>query len=155
MGVEENIRVTTEEFLNAYITATEKNDAAVFSETLAPDCRRFIGPPSFLISLGIPPGLSFSNEAYEKLSVKDLEVWAVTSCEIANVTVDVGNLKSAATSNYTGAFSDGSQFKRHLGWFLDFNEDGTKIKKIYQLNDTQEAKDFRLKVEELQKADEK
>ncbi|CAH0046447.1 unnamed protein product [Clonostachys solani] len=152
--LENNIRATTREFLTAYLHASEQNDPKVFSATLTSDCRRYIGPPSFLTAMGLAADFSFSNTEYEDLSRKDMEVWSITLCRQGNMTVDVANRKSAATSEYVGSLSDGTQFSRNLAWFLDFNEDGSKITRIYQLNDTQEARDFRLKLEALQGQDE-
>ncbi|VUC31944.1 unnamed protein product [Clonostachys rosea] len=151
--LEHNIRATTREFLIAYFLASEKNDPRVFSATLTSDCRRYIGPPSFLAAMGLSEDFSFSNTEYEDLSRKDLEVWSITSYKFGNITVDVPNRRSAATSEYGGSLSDGTSFSRNLAWFLDFDQDGSKITRIYQLNDTQEAKDFRLRVEALQAQD--
>ncbi|CAG9946379.1 unnamed protein product [Clonostachys rosea f. rosea IK726] len=135
--LEHDMRATTEKFLKAYLDASQQNDPTVFSATLTSDCRRYIGPPIFLASMGLPQDFSFTNTEYEDLSRKDMAIWTITSWRARNITVDVANRKSAATSE-------------NLAWFLDSNEDGSKITRIYQLNDTQEAKDFRLKVEALQ-----
>ncbi|CAG9986441.1 unnamed protein product [Clonostachys byssicola] len=151
--LEHDMKATTEKFLRAYVEATQQNDPTVFSATLTSDCRRYIGPPSFLAAMGLPEDFSFTNTEYEDLSRKDMAIWTITSASVKNITVDVANRKSAATSEYVGTLSDGSSFSRNLAWFLDFNEDGSKITRIYQLNDTQEAKDFRLKVEALQAQD--
>jgi hypothetical protein len=149
-ALEEAIRATTEKFLRAYVDATEKHDARVFSETLDRDCRRFIGPEPFLTAMALPQNFSLSNEEYENLSKKDLSTWTITTCQVSNLTVDPTSRKSAARSSYVGKLKDGSEFTRTLAWFLDFSEDGTKITRIYQVNDSLEAKQFRERVEALQ-----
>ncbi|CAH0023434.1 unnamed protein product [Clonostachys rhizophaga] len=151
--LEHGMKAITEKFLRAYLDASQQNDPTVFSATLTSDCRRYIGPPIFLATMGLPEGFSFTNTEYEDLSRKDMAIWTITSWRARNITVDVANRKSAATSEYVGSLSDGTSFSRNLAWFLDFNEDGSQITRIYQLNDTQEAKDFRLKVEALQAQD--
>lgn len=147
--LENSIKTTTERFIKAYVDACEKKDASLFSLDLTEDCRRHIGPPHFLTSLGAPPELSLSNTDYEQMWVKEMPYYTADTYEIFNLVIDTKNLKSACRSTFTGVFSDGTKGERNLVWFLDFTDDGSKVNKIYQLNDPEEARNYRFKVEGL------
>jgi hypothetical protein len=148
-SLEQSIKTTTEKFVKSYVVACEKKDASHFSADLTPDCRRHIGPPSFLTAMGAPPDFSFDNAGYEQIWLKELPHYSANTYEIFNLVIDTKNLKSACRSTFTGDFSDGSKGERNLVFFLDFTSDGSKISNIYQVNDVEEAKNYRFKVEGL------
>lgn len=81
----------------------------------------------------------------------EMRIISIDGCEIFNLTVDVGGRKSACRSVMSGTFISGEKYTRSHAWFLDFTEDGTKVKEIYQMNDLQEAREYREKVAKLAK----
>lgn len=136
------IQNTTKEYLKSFVDASQTKDIGIVSSCLTKDCRRYIGPPYFLRQLGAPANLSLSNSEYET-EFGQMQFYTFDKHELYDLTIDVPNLKAAARSELTGTFIDGKELSRTFVWFLDFNEDGSKIVKVYQHNDVQEATSFR------------
>jgi hypothetical protein len=148
----EKIEATTKALFQSYVDCSVKKDASLCSAHLTSDCRRYIGPPQFLASVGAPPNLSFGIEEYTAHMAANESVWTVTSTAIDNLTIDVARRKAAATTVMTGAFVNGDKISKPQCWFLDFTEDGSKISKVYLVNDTTEAVEFHGKMMALMQA---
>ncbi|TPX06844.1 uncharacterized protein E0L32_002340 [Thyridium curvatum] len=149
--LEQTIRNTVQEFIKSYADATKEKKPHLVSRCCADDCKRHIGPPAFLAHVGAPPNLTMTNAQYEA-EFGELSLYTITSFKVNNITVDAPNLKAAAWSTLYCDFIDGSKHDRTHAWFLDFNEDGTKIVELYQHNDVQEAVDFRNLIQSMKKA---
>lgn len=146
--LEQAIRDTTTAFVKSYMDATQQKKPSLISTDLADGCIRYIGPPAFLRACGAPLDMTLSISEYEA-EFGDMSLYTISSFEIHNVTVDTANRKAAAWSVLHCDFIDGSKEDRTHAWFLDFNEDGSKIVKIYQHNDTLEGTQFRDKVQAM------
>ncbi|KAH8647137.1 hypothetical protein BX600DRAFT_555401 [Xylariales sp. PMI_506] len=136
------IRNTTEQFLKSYVDAGQAKNPRLLSATLAEDCVRYIGPASFLESVGAPADFSMTNAEYEA-EFGTMEFYTFEAHEFSDLTIDTENLKAAVRSVLTGVFFDKKPLRRQFVWFLDFNQDGTKIVKVYQNNDVEEGNKFR------------
>ncbi|KAI1078634.1 hypothetical protein F5B20DRAFT_546771 [Whalleya microplaca] len=145
----ETIEATTREFLMTYQDGAAHKDPSIISRNLSPDCSRQIAPASFMKSVGAPPDLQFSNDAYQSLFEKDLEASAVLKSDILNLTIDAHARKAAARTVYHGKFTDGEEMSMEFAWFLDFNDDGTKVTHIVEVVDPPESLKFSSKVEAL------
>ncbi|GJN80069.1 hypothetical protein PLIIFM63780_003593 [Purpureocillium lilacinum] len=105
---------------------------------LTDDCRRHVGPPAFLIARGAPPDYSMSNEEYAA-EFNGMEHYQFDDHVVYDLVVDTQKLRAAARSEILVKFNSGETASRNFVWFLDFNEDGSKIVKVYQHNDVEEA----------------
>ena len=92
-----------------------------------------------------------SNIEYEK-EFGQMEFYTFEAHHIHDLAIDITNLKAAARSELTGTFIDNKPLSRTFVWFLDFNEDGSKIVRVYQHNDSEEGKSFRLTVKSYYEA---
>ena len=149
--LEEAIRATTTAFVKSYMDATKQKKPKLVSSSCTDNCIRHIGPPAFLRAAGAPANLTLSVSEYEA-EFGDMSLYTITSFEIHNITVDTANHKAAAWSVLHCDFIDGTKEDRTHAWFLDLNEDGSKVIKVYQHNDTQEGIQFRNKVQAMKNA---
>jgi hypothetical protein len=148
------IENTTKGFLQSYVDAAQTKNTQLVSTYLAEDCRRSIGPPYYLRSVGAPADFTMSNDEYAS-EFGTMEFYTFEAHEFYDLTIDTTNLKAGLRSELTGKFIDGKELSRTFVWFLDFNEDGSKIVKVYQHNDAEEGKNFRLTVKAYREAKEK
>ena len=138
-SLKQTMEKTLREFLEGYQDANAKQDAALVSRLLVPDCVRQFGPSSMLKALGAPPDAAMSNEAYQAAVAKELPVGGVRSSDISGVVIDVEGKAGAARTTYHGEYSDGQKLSMEFAWFLNFTDDGTKVTKIYEFCDSTEA----------------
>ncbi|KAH8807495.1 hypothetical protein F5884DRAFT_789367 [Xylogone sp. PMI_703] len=137
------IAATAREMLMSYQDGAAQKDPSIISRSLTPDCIRHIIPASFAQLLGLPPdALTMNNEPYQEFFAQDLKTSAVVRSEIVDLTVDVEARKAAARTIYLARFSNGDEMSLEFAWFVDFNEDGTKVKKIVEFADTTQAFKF-------------
>ncbi|KAH8886460.1 hypothetical protein GQ53DRAFT_599191, partial [Thozetella sp. PMI_491] len=130
----EAIRNTTKDFLQSYVQASATKDMTRLSAQLTPDCARHLGPPYYLVGLGAPPTFTMTNAEYES-EFGTMEFYTFDSHDLFDLVVDTEKRRSAVRSELNGTFFDGNSLSRSFVWFLDFNEDGTKITQVYQYND--------------------
>jgi hypothetical protein len=147
----EAIRETTKDFLQSYVQASATRDMTRLSAQLTPDCVRHLGPPYYLLGLGAPSTFTMTNTEYES-EFGTMEFYTFDTHELFDLAVDTESRRSAARSEIKGTFFDGNSLLRSFVWFLDFNEDGTKITNVYQHNDLAEGKAFREKIAEYRAA---
>ncbi|RDW59213.1 hypothetical protein BP5796_12137 [Coleophoma crateriformis] len=145
------IQKTTEAFLKGYVDAAQAKNPGILSAQATDDCVRYIGPPCFLRSVGAPADLFMTNAQYEA-DFNKMEFYTFDTHEFYDLTIDAPNRKAAVRSELTGKFIDGKELLRTFVWFLEFTEDGSKIVKIYQHNDSEEGRNFRLTVSAYQEA---
>jgi len=143
------MRETIEVFFKGYIEATNTRDPSSVSTVLSPECMRALAPPSFLEAVGVPRDISISVEHYEAQYAKEIHVFSIRGYDIRNLTVDVPSRKCAAWTIYKGDISDGSDLEMQITWFLDFNEDGTKITHIVEFVDSAYTIEFHKKITSL------
>lgn len=132
------IETTTKGFLKSYVDASQTKSMEALAAYLTDDCRRHVGPPAFLIARGAPPDYSMSNEEYAA-EFNGMEHYQFDDHVVYDLVVDTEKLRAAARSEILVKFNSGETASRNFVWFLDFNEDGSKIVKVYQHNDVEEA----------------
>jgi hypothetical protein len=146
------IKATTAAFIKSYVDAGQAKQPHLLSTSVAENCVRYIGPVYFLRSVGAPADFSMSNAEYEA-DFGEMAFYTIDTHEMYDLTIDTENLKAALRSELFGTLVDGKEFSRTFVWFLDFNEDGSKIIKVYQHNDSEEGRNFRLTVKALKEAE--
>ncbi|UNI17097.1 hypothetical protein JDV02_003473 [Purpureocillium takamizusanense] len=132
------IEATTRGFLQSYVNASETKSMDALTAHVTDDCRRYIGPPAFLKARGAPSDFSMSNEEYAA-EFNGMEHYSFEDHVMYDLIVDTQNRRAAARSEILIKFNSGETASRNFVWFLDFNEDGSKIVKIYVQLDVEEA----------------
>ncbi|KAK2771567.1 hypothetical protein CKAH01_04142 [Colletotrichum kahawae] len=132
----EAIGKTMHEFLEAYEHASKANDPSRINTPLTPDCKRHFMPPSFLQAMGVPSDFSVGNEVYEARWATTLPVYSTKRTEINNVAIDVWKKTAAATTVLDSEFIDGESTKLYFAWFMEFTEDGSQIKEVWEYVDS-------------------
>ncbi|TDZ33884.1 hypothetical protein C8035_v000596 [Colletotrichum spinosum] len=147
--LQKTIEATLREFLLGYQTAKEHNDPSFISRALAPECIRYIAPVSFLTAMGAPTDFTFDVKSYQAQFAKELPVQGVNKTEINDIIIDAVGRKASASTVFHGKYSSSEKLKLEFAWFLDFNEDGTKVTRILEWLDTTEALKFQAKCNAL------
>lgn len=147
--INDSMEQATIAHITGYETSGKTNDANSISAHLAPDCRRTFASRAFIESSGMPPGTALTNEQYQTEWAKQMPIWTVMTTEISNLTIDAGRRTAAARVKSDGEFIDGTKQQVEFAWFLDFNDDGTKITHIVQYVDPVASKEFTTKAKSL------
>lgn len=138
----ETMEKTTRAFLQDYVDASKGKNMDLISAHLTDDCRRYVGPGPFLRSKGAPEDFSMGNAEYQQ-EFNDMSLYEFDEHRVYHLVIDAPNLKAAARSEIFARFyADNVTGSRNFCWFLDFNEDGTKIRKCFQQVDTEEANNW-------------
>ncbi|KAF4947355.1 hypothetical protein FSARC_13976 [Fusarium sarcochroum] len=130
-----HIEKTTRSFMNAYKDVGEKNDPTIINRDVTEDCKRHFLPASAVEFLGMPPGYTCDNAAYEAAMARDIKRGIVKRIVISNLTIDTEARKSAVTSISDMVFKDGETVAMEHSWVFDFNEDGSKITNVIEFCD--------------------
>ncbi|GAP87479.1 hypothetical protein SAMD00023353_2600730 [Rosellinia necatrix] len=134
------IEANTKEFLTSPRVAAERNDPTVLSRTLTQDCRRKIVPASFMLSIGVTnPNQGFTNEQAQQAFSENIKVSSVESIDVHRLCVDEAARASAACTGTVLLFRDGERLRLETAWFLDFVDDGSRIKRIVEFCGEQAA----------------
>lgn len=106
---------------------------SVLSNTLTPDCRRYLRPYTFTDALGFPRDFYFNNTAYEAGIASELTVTQTANWTVLFSSIDAENLKASAFSEYRVSLCGTGEYLIEVSWFWDFAEDGTKIRNIVEV----------------------
>ncbi|KAJ4127950.1 hypothetical protein NW768_008233 [Fusarium equiseti] len=134
---------TVRQFANSQAKSIQAKDPKLVSATLADNCRRFIAPASFMISMGLSDELAKQgspNEMYEQHFSMQIPFVESTSCEIHDIALDQQKMK--ATVHITHRIKpigdeEGLYIENMI--LLDFDEKGEKIEKIVEFTDVAES----------------
>ncbi|GJC87754.1 hypothetical protein ColLi_10592 [Colletotrichum liriopes] len=130
------IEATTKSFLAAYTDSADQHDPSLINRDVTSDCTRHLLPNTMLKAFGVPTDFSIDNASYLKNLVKDLRVCSVQNSVISNLVIDTEARKAALTSTSDIVYKEGSDSHPiEFSWFLDFNEDGSKVKKVIEFCD--------------------
>ncbi|WYZ35720.1 hypothetical protein EsH8_X_000367 [Colletotrichum jinshuiense] len=148
MAFRQTAEATIKSFLESYTDGASQNDPSIINRDVTPDCTRHLLPGSMLKAFGMPPDFGISTDAYEKNFAKDIRAFSVHDNVISNLVIDAETRKAAFTSVSKIVFKDGSEsLALEFSWFLDFNEDGSKVKKVIEFCDKDSVVIVHAKVE--------
>ncbi|KPM42503.1 hypothetical protein AK830_g4043 [Neonectria ditissima] len=133
--IKKNIEATFTDFIAAYKDGAKQNDPAIINRNVTADCTRHLLPTSLLKALGAPQDFVIDNAEYERLFAVDLQVGGVQEFTISNLVIDAEDRKAAATTLAKMVFKNGEELVMEHSWFVDFTEDGTKVKKVVEFCD--------------------
>lgn len=106
---------------------------SVLSNTLTPDCRRYLRPYTFTDAVGFPRDFYFNNTAYENGIASELSVTQTANWTVLFTSIDVQALKASAFSEYRVSLCGTDEYLVEVSWFWDFIEDGSKIRQILEV----------------------
>lgn len=106
---------------------------SVLSNTLTPDCRRYLRPYTFTDALGFPRDFYFNNTAYEAGIASELTVTQTANWTVLFTSIDAENLRASAFSEYRVSLCGTGEYLIEVSWFWDFAEDGSKIRSIVEV----------------------
>ncbi|KAH7130959.1 hypothetical protein EDB81DRAFT_859620 [Dactylonectria macrodidyma] len=147
------IEETPTAFILSYKDGAEQNDPAVINRNTTPDCTRHLLPVSLAVSLGAPADFVIDNAEYQRLFASDLKVGGVQKSVISNLIIDVEARKAAASTVSDMVFKDGEVLVMEHSWFLDFTEDGSKVKKVVEFCDSDSVHKLMAKVGQARQAE--
>ncbi|KAH7118590.1 hypothetical protein B0J13DRAFT_569432 [Dactylonectria estremocensis] len=147
-----DLKKTIEETLRAFILSykdgAEQNDPAIINRNTTADCTRHLLPASLAKALGAPADFVIDNAEYQRLFASDLKVGGVQKSVISNLTIDAEAKKAAASTVSDMVFKDGEVLVMEHSWFLDFTDDGSKVKKAVEFCDSDSVHKLMAKVGE-------
>ncbi|GKT41265.1 uncharacterized protein ColSpa_01446 [Colletotrichum spaethianum] len=109
-----------------------------------------------LKAFGVPLDFTIDNEMYLQNITKEVRVYSVQNSVISNLVIDTEARKASFTSTSDIVYKEGSE--AHLiefAWFLDFNEDGSKVKKAIEFCDKDTVLLLHSRVEAAQSKEDK
>lgn len=129
------IEHTTRQFLGAYKDCGEANDPSIINRDVTEDCERHFLPTGVMALVGAPTVVKLNNAAYEAAVAQDMTKSVVTGTRISNLVIDTEACKAAATTVTDVKFHDGEVVAMEHSWVLDFNDDGSKVRKVVEFCD--------------------
>ena len=150
IAIRNAIEATSIEFIKSYEAGWEEKKPALISRSLEPTCKRIIAPASYMRGHGVPADFAFTNDMYEEQYAKDVKVSRVLGSKISFLVIDTEERKSAFTSVSDIEYSDGEKGVVEIAWFLQFNNDASKISNVLEFVDGDSSKKFFAKCRELE-----
>ncbi|KAK1963241.1 hypothetical protein LY78DRAFT_749202 [Colletotrichum sublineola] len=130
------IEVTTRSFLAAYTDAYDHNDPSLINRDVTADCTRHMLPSTMVKALGLPADISIPNEAYIQNITQNIRVYSVRDSVISDLLIDTEARKASFTSKSNIVYKEGwESHPIEFSWYLDFTEDGSKVKKVTEFCD--------------------
>ncbi|GFF25928.1 hypothetical protein IFM61606_09584 [Aspergillus udagawae] len=129
------IEATARAFLSAYEEGGAQNDASIINRDVTADCTRYLLPASVPQAFGLPVDFFFDTTKYQETFAKDIKVLKFRNNIIANLVIDTEARRAAFTSIADVHANSGESYQAELAWFLYFNEDGSKVKKVVEFCD--------------------
>ncbi|KAJ5734778.1 hypothetical protein N7533_013181 [Penicillium manginii] len=135
MILRERIEATARAFLSAYEEGGAQNDASIINRDVTADCTRYLLPAAVPQAFGLPADFFFDTTNYQETFAKDIKVMKFRNNIMANLVIDTEARRAAFTSIAEVYPNSGESYSAELAWFLYFNEDGSKVKKVVEFCD--------------------
>lgn len=133
------MQATIEDFIRSHQDSVTTNDPTTMLRTVTPDCVRLIGPASLVKSMsppGAPPQDAFTmdNGAFIAHARSQHDLIKDMTSTLLDTVIDTAKMRAAVRFN--NAFKVGkTDIVLENTFFLEFTEDGTKIKLIREILD--------------------
>ncbi|KAF4422236.1 hypothetical protein F53441_14293 [Fusarium austroafricanum] len=131
--IKSTIEATVKSYLASFIDARAQNDPSIVNRNTTDDCTRSMLPASLV---GGQRELSMDNVAYQAVFTEGLKTGGMHKNTISDLVIDVEARKAAVTAIAELVFANGEELELDFSWFLHFNDDGSKIKKIVEFVDS-------------------
>lgn len=144
---------TATKFIFSYSQSEyEYRGTSTLSTTLAPTCKRYIAPSSYLGVVAASHGLSNAEyEAHMAPELALLETWRV---EVKDIVVDETKKTAVAWSDHYCTMKGRKEYKLEFMCMLDMDDTGDKINKIVAFIDTAECAKYMAEKNEVAKEQE-
>ncbi|KAJ8062465.1 hypothetical protein OCU04_008998 [Sclerotinia nivalis] len=134
-NLRERIEATARAFLSAYEEGGAQDDASIINRDVTADCTRHLLPASVPQAFGLPTDFFFDTKTYQETFAKDIKLLKFRNNISANLVIDTEARRAAFTSIAAVHANSGESYPAELAWFLYFNEDGSKVKKVVEFCD--------------------
>lgn len=134
-NLRERIEATARAFLSAYEEGAAQDDASIINRDVTADCTRYLLPASVPRAFGLPVDFFFDTTKYQETFAKDIKTKKFRNNIISNLVIDTEARQAAFTSIADVHTKNGESYPAELAWFLYFNEDGSKVKKVVEFCD--------------------
>jgi hypothetical protein len=134
-NLRERIEATARAFLSAYEEGAAQDNASIINRDVTADCTRYLLPAAVPQAFGLSADFFFDTTKYQETFAKDIKVLKFRNNIIANLVIDTEARRAAFTSIADVHVNSGESYPAELAWFLYFNEDGSKVRKVIEFCD--------------------
>ncbi|KAH7349152.1 hypothetical protein BKA66DRAFT_563482 [Pyrenochaeta sp. MPI-SDFR-AT-0127] len=134
-NLRDRIESTARAFLSAFEDGGTQNDASIINRDVTADCTRHLLPASVPEAFGLPTDFFFDTIKFQETFAKDIKVLKFKNNIIANLVIDTEARRASFTSIAEVHANNGESYPAEQAWFLYFNEDGSKVKKVVEFCD--------------------
>ncbi|CAI9631206.1 unnamed protein product [Alternaria burnsii] len=122
--------------MSAFAEGAAYSDASVINRDLTSDCTRHFLPAPVMKAFRLATDTSFDTTAFQSIFGNDIRVLRFKDNVMSNLTIDMDARRAAFTAK-ADVFvrSSGKTYSSEAAWFLYFNEDGSKVKKVVEFCD--------------------
>ena len=123
-------------FVNNFVEAHKARDTSILSANLAPSCRRYLAPASFLKQA---PQLAagWSNAEYELHMQPEIHGYSSVEAKVKDIIVDVQSRKAVVQSLHICTMAGNERvWDFEFMFLLRFGESGTEILEVVEFVDT-------------------
>ncbi|KAI4661846.1 uncharacterized protein J4E78_004636 [Alternaria triticimaculans] len=132
-NLREQIEATARAFLSAFEEGAAQSNPSIINRDVTADCTRHLLPASVPKAFGLATDSFFDTTSFQDLFGNDIKVLLFKDNIMSNLIVDT-EARSAAFTAKSDVYvrSSGETYPFEGAWFLYFNEDGSKIKKVVE-----------------------
>jgi hypothetical protein len=135
-NLKERIEITARAFLSAFEEGAARGDASLINRDVTFDCTRHLLPENVTKAFGLAMDACFDTATFQTLFGNDIRVLNFKDNVMSNLVIDVEARRAAFTAKaYVFVRSSGKTYPSEAAWFLYFNEDGSKVKKVVEFCD--------------------
>ena len=135
-SLRERIEATTRSFLSGFEEGSAQDDASIINRDVTADCVRYLLPASVPQAFGLPTEFFFNTTTYQEAFAKDIKLLKFKNNVISNLTIDTDARQAAFTSiAEVHVRSSQESYPAEGAWYLYFNDDGSKVKKVVEFCD--------------------
>ncbi|KAJ4991872.1 hypothetical protein SVAN01_02722 [Stagonosporopsis vannaccii] len=134
-NLRERMETTARAFLSAFEEGSAEDNPSLINRDVTADCTRHMLPASVLEAVSLPTDFTFNTTQFQELFAKDIKVLQFKNNTISNLVIDTEAGRAAFTSIAEVHPKKGEWYNAEQAWFLYFNEDGSKVKKVVEFCD--------------------
>ncbi|KAI4658498.1 uncharacterized protein J4E79_006904 [Alternaria viburni] len=127
-NLREQIEATARAFLSAFEEGAAQSNASIINRDVTADCTRHLLPASVPKAFGLATDSYFDTTSFQDLFGNDIKVLLFKDNIMSNLIIDTEARRAA----FTAKADVGETYPFAGAWFLYFNEDGSKIKKVVE-----------------------
>jgi hypothetical protein len=135
-NLREQIEATARAFLSAFEEGAAQDDASIINRDVTEDCTRHLLPASVTKAFGMAVDTVIDTPTFQDLFRNDIKVLNFKDNIMSNLIIDTEARRAAFTAAAeVYVRRSGETYSSEGAWFLYFNEDGSKVKKVVEFCD--------------------